>query len=290
MQQAASHATALAIPASEEAGPAIFGAGEAPALLASVVIRPPASDRADRWVWAAALSLALMAHAAIFYALAHKPTDFMAGGGGQLIDAISVTMVSSDVLESRELERTQSVTAAAAASVESTDGGPESTPAAATEQREKKEQPEELKEKPKEEPIREAEAIIEVPQEAPQKKKQESAAPAAGGDAARSDTASDAKTSAPAGASPGAMREYARYVAQALAKTKPKGTGGLGTVRVKFVIAGDGGLAAVEVAKSSGSTKLDDIALGAVRRTKFLTPPPGMTTAQLTYEVPYNFR
>jgi protein TonB len=86
------------------------------------------------------------------------------------------------------------------------------------------------------------------------------------------------------------MREYARYVAQALAKTKPKGTGGLGTVLVRFAIAGDGGLAAVEVAKSSGSPKLDNVALGAVRRTKFLTPPAGMTTAQLTYEVPYNFR
>ena len=79
-------------------------------------------------------------------------------------------------------------------------------------------------------------------------------------------------------------------MAQALSKTKPKGVGGLGTVRLKFVIAGDGGLAAVEVAKSSGSPKLDDIALGAVRRTKFLTPPTGMTTAQLTYEVPYHFR
>ena len=291
MQQAASHATALAIPAREEAGPAVSGTGGVPALLASVAIRPPASDRADRWVWAAALSLALMAHAAILFALAHRAADFMAGGGGQLIDAISVTLVSSDVLESRELERTQPVAAAAAASVESTDGAPESTAAAAAEQREeKKEQPEELKEKPKEEPIREAEAIIEVPQEAQKQKKQESAAPATGGDAARSDTASDAKASAPAAASPGAVREYARYVAQALAKTKPKGTGGLGTVRVKFVIAGDGGLAAVEVAKSSGSPKLDDVALGAVRRTKFLVPPAGMTTAQLTYEVPYNFR
>jgi len=291
MQQTASRATALAIPGREEAGPAVFGAGEVPALLASVGIRPPASDRADRRVWAAALSLALMAHAAILFALAHRPTDFMAGGGGQLIDAISVTMVSSDVLESRVLEPTQPVTAAATASVESTDGAPESNPAAAAEQREeKKEPPEELKEKPKEEPIRDAEAIIEVPQEAQQRKRQESAAPATGGDAARSDTASDAKASAPAAASPGAMREYARYVAQALAKTKPKGTGGLGTVQVKFVIAGDGGLVAVEVAKSSGSPKLDNVALGAVRRTKFLVPPPGMTTAQLTYEVPYHFR
>ena len=284
MQQAASHATALAIPDREEAGPAVSGTGEAPPLLASVGIRPPATHRADRWVWAAALSLALVAHAAVFYAVAREPADSMAGGGGQQIDAISVTLISSNVLESRELQLTQPTPAAAAASVESTDGAPDSTAAAATEQRE------ELKEKPKEEPIRETEAIIEVPPEARQQKKQESAAPAAGGAAARSDTASDARASAPAAASPGAVREYARYVAQALAKTKPKGTGGLGTVRVKFVIAGDGELATVEVAKSSGSPQLDDVALGAVRRTKFLTPPAGMTTTQLTYEVPYHFR
>ena len=232
-----------------------------------------------------------MAHAAVLYAMAREPDESLAGGGGQQIDAISVTMVSSNVLESREPERPQPAPAAAAASVESTDGAPESAAAAAAEQREeKKEQPEEPKEKPKDEPVREADAILEVPQEAQPQKKQESAAPAAGGDAARSDAASDAKTSAPAAASPGAVREYARYVAQALAKTKPKGVGGLGTVRVKFVIAGDGGLAAVEVAKSSGSPKLDDIALGAVRRTKFLTPPAGMTPVQLTYEVPYHFR
>ena len=59
---------------------------------------------------------------------------------------------------------------------------------------------------------------------------------------------------------------------------------------MKFVITNDGGIASVEVTKSSGNSKLDDMALGAVRRTKFLTPPAGMTTVQLTYEIPYNFR
>jgi len=30
--------------------------------------------------------------------------------------------------------------------------------------------------------------------------------------------------------------------------------------------------------------------VGAVRRTKFLTPPAGMTPLQLTYTLPYHFR
>ena len=295
MQQAAPPATPPAVPKGEAEGAAAASGtteGSAPLTSTHWSPRPPkASDRASRSLWALALGTALMAHAAVLYVMAREPDESMAGGGGQQIDAIGVTIVSSNVLESRELEQPQPAPAAAAAPVESTDGAPESAAAPAAEQRkEQKEPPEELKERPKDEPVREADAVLEVPKEAPPQKKQESAAPAAGGNAARSDAASDAKTSAPAAASPGAVREYSRYVAQALAKTKPKGVGGLGTVRVKFVIAGDGGLAEVEVARSSGSPKLDDMALGAVRRTKFLVPPAGMTLLQLTYEVPYRFR
>jgi hypothetical protein len=64
-----------------------------------------------------------------------------------------------------------------------------------------------------------------------------------------------------AAASSGAAREYARNVAEALRKTRPKSVGGLGTVRVKFTIAEDGGVASVEIAKSSGNKRLDDTAL-----------------------------
>jgi protein TonB len=257
------------------------------------MIRPTTAFAADRLVWAVALGVALAAHASVIYLLAREPDDHMAGGGGQQIDAISVTIVSSTVLESREVDRPQPSPPAAAASVDMSDGAPDSAPAPAAKQREeKKEEQEEKKEKPKEEPVRAVEAITEVPQEQQHQRKQESAAPAAGGAAVRSDTPVDAevKASAPAAASPGAVRDYARYVALALSKTKPKGVGGLGTARVKFVIAADGGIASLEVAKSSGSAKLDSSALESVRRTRFPLPPAGMTLTQLTYEVPYHFR
>jgi protein TonB len=251
-----------------------------------------AAAAADRLVLAAALGLALMAHAAVLYALTREPADFMAGGGGQQIDAISVTIVSSEVLESRELDPPQPSVAAAASSVEATDGAPESAPAAAGEQREERKEKEEPQEEKKrqDEPVRTADAIFEVPKETQPQRKQESAAPAAGGSAARSDAATQAKASGPAAASAGAVREYARYVSQALSKTKPRGAGGVGTVRIKFVIAADGSLASAEIAKSSGSTKLDTTALEAVRHAKFPAPPSSMTIAQLTYEVPYYFR
>jgi len=258
--------------------------------------RLTATMTVDQLVRAAALGLALFGHATVLYALAREPLDLMAGGGGQQLDSISVTIVSSSVLEARETERLQQSAAAAAATVEATDGAPDSAPAAAAEQREaKKEQDKEQKrEKPTDESVRAVEAITEVPVQARRQRRRQqasAAAAASGGAAARSDRPSDAKASAAAAAaSAGAVREYARYVALALAKTKPKGAGGLGTVRIKFVVAADGALASAEIAKSSGSKRLDDTALAAVRRAIFPSPPRGMGIAQLTYEVPYHFR
>jgi periplasmic protein TonB len=75
-----------------------------------------------------------------------------------------------------------------------------------------------------------------------------------------------------------------------LRKTKPKAVGEFGTVRVKFTITADGGVVSAEIAKSSGNKKLDNLALEAVQRTKFRTPPAGMTSTQLFYELPYYFR
>lgn len=292
MQQAALPETDLAGPRRDEGSPS-SPCGDKDALGSASGLRSPRPpDWTDRWLWPAALAVALLAHAGVLYGMTHGRDDGLAGGGGQQVDAISVTMVHSDVLEAREPDRPQPAPASAAASVDSTDGAPESTAAAAAEQvEEKKEQPDNQTEKPRDEPVREADEALEVPREVRhEQQKQAVAAPAAGGEAARSETASEAKASAPAAASPGAVREYARYVAQALAKTKPKGSGGHGTVRVKFMIAGDGRLTIVEVTQTSGSSKLDNLATGAVRQTRFLVPPAGMTSLQLTFEVPYHFR
>jgi TonB family protein len=269
---------------------------EAWPLLASASWRAPqlaAAVTADRIRWSAAFGAALLAHAAVLYALLREPVDPMAGSGGQQVDTISVTIVSSSLLESRDLDRPQPSAPAAAATVETTDGAPDSSPAAATEQHQEKEKKDQEKEKkkPAEEPVRAVEAITEAPVEVQREQRQQAAAPAQGGAASRSEAASEDKASAAAAAaSAGAIREYARYVAQALARTKPRGAGGLGTVRIKFVIDAEGALASAEIARTSGSPKLDDQALEAVRRTRFPLPPRGMTLTQLTYEVPYHFR
>jgi protein TonB len=175
---------------------------------------------------------------------------------------------------------------AAAAPVEATEGSAESTPAP---QRERKEAAEDKKAIP--EPVQ-ADAVLLVPPEKKQEERQEaSMAAPAGGAAARGDApASPSPQPAPATASPGAVREYARYVSQALAKSKPRGPGAFGTVRIRLAIAQDGGLASVEIMKSSGNRRLDRMALAAVHSAALPPPPAGMTADQLTYEVPYHFR
>jgi TonB family protein len=230
-----------------------------------------------------------MAHALIVYALIREPEDSLAGGGGQLVDAISVTIVSSNVLESRKSEDAHAAPVSTAP-VEREDGTPVDAAASSSEKpEESKEERKDIQDKPPEEPIKKADAILEVPS-AKADAQPPPATAAAGGVAARSDAAGDTSASAPAAASAGAMREYARYVAQALAKTRPRGIGGKGTVRVKFIIGVNGDIAEIGVVRSSGNDKLDALAVGAVQKTKLPPPPAGMTVTQLTYEVPYYFR
>jgi len=126
-----------------------------------------ASARADRLRWAVALGLAVAAHAVLLAFLLRAPDDVMAGGGGEQIESISVSIVSSNVLESTA-ERVQPVAQAAAASVGATEGPPESSPAPAAERHEtrteEKERPETEVKKPQEDPSVADEAIVEVPQ------------------------------------------------------------------------------------------------------------------------------
>jgi TonB family protein len=242
-----------------------------------------------KWVRTVALGLALMAHAAVLYALSRERDA--AGGGGQLIDTISVTIVSSNLLDARHPDLAQPNAPAISSAVEATDGIPDQEAKTAAERREEKKAEEEPRDKkPLEEPVRTAEAIFEVPKETQRQRKQEAAAPVGGGGAALSDAPTNANTSAPVAASAGAVREYGRNVVEVLRKTKPKAVGEFGTVRVKFTITADGGVVSAEIAKSSGNKKLDNLALEAVQRTKFRTPPAGMTSTQLFYELPYYFR
>jgi TonB family protein len=228
----------------------------------------------------AAFGFAVAVHAGLLYVLAHPAADTLAGGDGRHFDAVGVTIVSSAALESRHADLAEPP---AAGPVEDDAG---STPVASpqSEQRESQGQQEQP------EPV-EAPAMVPALRETPDHNGKDASTPAsAGGVTSRGDTAKPANGRAAAAASPGAVREYERYVAQALAKAKPKGIGTFGTVKVKLVIAPGGGLASVEIAGSSGSKRLDAMAIAAVQHAVLPAPPPGLAPAQLTYVVPYHFR
>ena len=71
---------------------------------------------------------------------------------------------------------------------------------------------------------------------------------------------------------------YAGIVMRRIARRKPR-TSLRGTAMVSFTIAPNGGLAALSLAQSSGSAKLDQLALSAVRRAApFPRPPSGART------------
>ena len=74
----------------------------------------------------------------------------------------------------------------------------------------------------------------------------------------------------------------------------------IGTRRADFVVEGkvlveltlsqqDGALLSTTVVKSSGTAKLDQLALSAIAKGKYPPPPPGMTAKDLTFRVPFAF-
>ena len=233
----------------------------------------------------AALALALSAHAALLYALAWPAADALAGARGQQLDAISVTIVSPSALESLTQDAVQQPAPLAAGTVEANEGTIETPPAPPQQDQEK----ETAKQETTPEPAESA-AIIPTPREEQKQDRKQSIPVPVGGVTSRGNASTTESHRAPTAASAGAIREYARYVAQALAKARPKGLGTVGTVKVKLVVAPGGGLASVEVVGSSGNKKLDAMAIAAVQHTALPRPPPGLTPTQLTYEVPYHFR
>ncbi len=231
---------------------------------------------------------ALAAHAALLYALLLAPAYDMDGGGGQLADAISVTIVSSQARESRETAVAQpNVTAAELARVDETDGAAPLPPAREAAPGDDAEKREEKTEAPAAEPVPPVEAVAQAPAE-PERRKQEASAPSAGGVSARGE-ADTPPQSAPAGASAGIARDYSRQVAMVLSRTKPKTVYETGAVEVEFRIGPDGTLASVGVSRSSGNPKVDELAVAALQKARFPTPPPAMTAEQLFYRTVYTF-
>lgn len=81
---------------------------------------------------------------------------------------------------------------------------------------------------------------------------------------------------------------YPGKVYSRIRRTRQGQAGGRGVARVRFSIAGNGALASIQLAASSGSASVDRIAIDHIRRSApFPPPPPG---AQRNYVIPVEVR
>ena len=262
---------------------------------ASLGPAPPAGprDRVSLWVGVAA---AATLHVAALLALVSTSPPEPYGGGGQWLEAISVEVVPTSVVESRETQQTNNAAAAANAPLAPDDGDASKTEAqaAATETHERTPE-EKMDTPPADEALRQSEpepAAAKSDQPAPDKPDTQPEPQSRGGVAALAPApdSNAAPAAARASASPGAVQRYAMQVRAALARNKPNGRGTRGTATVTFNISASGSVSFAHLSASSGHAALGKAALAAVRGTSFPAPPAGMSESELTYVVPFHFK
>lgn len=245
----------------------------------------------------AGLGLALLMHGTLLYALTRQERENgPAGAGGVELEAISVevALVPARALESRA---DPAAPAAETGTLSPIEGLPEPVPDQLREKADKQQ-----KDQTSAPPQEETAVQIVEPQENPAKdsekriEKRDEPVPdqpspvEAGGTITHADVADRKAVQGAAMASPGVVRDYASRVMIALGKNKPKGAGVRGTVEISFAVRTDGTLDFVRILKSSGSERLDSVAITAVRHASLPPPPAGMSALQRTFVLPYQFR
>jgi TonB family protein len=263
------------------------------------VAAPPPRRGGDRTIWSISFAGAIAAHAAVLLMFAIVGPPEPSGGGGQLLEAISVEIVHTRVTEARDPQPTEVM---AAASGPLAPEGDQVQPAELARAEPRQTEPDRPQligaEKPDTQVVAEEPAPTKAEPEPPkvtqleETDQEKTPAPESrtqGGVAALT-VEGDRPASARASASPGAMQKYAMQVRAALARNKPDGHGTRGTAMVAFGITESGKVRFARLSNSSGSAALDKAALAAVSRTPFPVPPQGMTEAELTYAVPFHFK
>ncbi len=242
----------------------------------------------------------------------------------QQTDAISVEMTASTILEA--VEATASIATAAAAPTAAQEGDPAASSAAAVPVPKAEEMavespvPETVKAReidpdvadPKDEPLevirgsgepsdvvetkvaeetkdKEQEKTEKTEKEEVKVEQQQAAPQVTGGATARS--MAQAPSQAKVSASRGSILSYAASIRAKVARNKPSGLGRSGEVQISFGVTPKGGLSYANLAQSSGSPKLDEAALDAIRRSAPFGPPPAdASPSQLRFSIPFYFR
>lgn len=201
------------------------------------------------------------------------------GGGGQHLEAISIDLVSSDVLEATNQKPAMSK-GGATADLAASEGAPQSPQHSLQTQNDKGDETPAQTEQPAKE---------NAPVTKHKPPQSEAAAIPVGGATARAMTESS-QAPAAAGASAGEINRYAVAVRAVLARSKPRGMREKGSLTVTFGIDETGGVHFARVSESSGRSTLDEATIAAVRGSSFPRPPTGMTADQRTYVVPFRFK
>lgn len=205
------------------------------------------------------------------------------GSAGQVIEAIEISLVASEVIESRTAQSEQAAAApmqptteesqdsektAAPAKPSETDGSPEDAMLAAT--------------PPPEQSDESLNAVADPPRSEPPP----SQSPAS----AQSGVSARPPVQGAAAASAGEMNRFASQVRATLGRNKPRVQNLKGTLVIAFTIARDGAVAQARIDQSSGQDRLDQIVLNAVRKIVFPPPPPSASDRQRTFVVPFRIR
>ncbi|MCB5411357.1 energy transducer TonB family protein [Pseudogemmobacter faecipullorum] len=125
-------------------------------------------------------------------------------------------------------------------------------------------------ERAEEKPVKKAEKPREKTRDKPKRKASENRAEAKA-------SSQPAPAQASAGSGQASAKSYAASVMKKVNRTRKKNAGEKGTATVSFTISAGGGLAAVSISRSSGSARVDEVALDHIRRAApFPAPPAGV--------------
>lgn len=257
-------------------------------------------NHGERRLRVCAVLFAVLLHASAIY-IVTGAGEQPVGAGGIVLDAVSVevTLIPSSALESRSDGVMPAVGSAEAAEVK--EGAPVPTMTAPRIEPERKTERQQDKDHIPTAPESEQDADLQSGLERIEDKdrikdrKKEAREPPSirhpvGGVTARVEMTEANPSQGAAIASPGVVRDYANRVLAALNRTRPKGTGLRGTVRLSFAVGPDGKIEFVHVLKSSGRQSLHEMAVAAVRRATIPAAPASLSAMQRTFELPYQFR
>jgi TonB family protein len=251
---------------------------------------PAPRDRVRQWI---GLAAAAGLHAAALLALVSTSPSEPHGGGGQWLEAISVEVVPTSVIEARDAQHINNAAAANGPLAPDDGDASKSDAQASMAKHDRTAEDSTVDSAPADEALRQSEpnppaakfddATPATPDKQPEPQSR-------GGVAALTPESTAAPATARASVSPGAIQRYAMQVRAALARNKPNGRGSRGTATVTFNISPSGSIGSAHVSASSGYSALDKAALAAVLHTSFPLPPASMSESELTYVVPFHFK